>query len=84
MARGCTGTPIVLCRPVPSSGLWALRPARTLQVPIETYERDAIIQLIVRSAHPMKHTLHKALRLALAIAPLAAIALVEAAIKRWG
>lgn len=27
--------------------------------------------------------LHKAIRLALAIAPLAAIALVEAAVKRW-
>ena len=31
----------------------------------------------------MKHKLQKAISLALAIAPLAAIALVEAAIKRW-
>ena len=31
----------------------------------------------------MKHKLQKAFSLALAIAPLAAIALVEAAMKRW-
>jgi hypothetical protein len=31
----------------------------------------------------MKLKLQKAIRLALAIAPLAAIALVEAAMKRW-
>lgn len=31
----------------------------------------------------MKHKLEQAFRLALAIAPLAAIALVEAAMKRW-
>lgn len=32
----------------------------------------------------MKQKLEKAFRLALAVAPLAAIALVEAAMKRWG
>jgi hypothetical protein len=31
----------------------------------------------------MKHKLETAWRLALAVAPLAAIALVEAALKRW-
>lgn len=31
----------------------------------------------------MKHKLQQAISLALAIAPLAAIALVEAAMKRW-
>ncbi len=32
----------------------------------------------------MKHRIQRAWQLALAISPLAAIALVEAAMKRWG
>jgi len=37
----------------------------------------------LRSALPMKQKLEQVFRLALAVAPLAAIALVEAAMKRW-
>lgn len=45
-------------------------------------EPDGLI-LKFGSAPDMKHRMQRAWQLAMAVAPLAAIALVEAAMKRW-
>ncbi len=47
--------------------------------PVEN-RRNQIIQL---GSAQMKHRMQRTWRLAMAVAPLAAIALVEAAMKRW-